>query len=241
MEKSILLVKLSFLNHGEFCCTTCNLQLQQKIYNSTFFPNLFTMLLAFIVLAVIVVFLTYLSNKKHARKMVANSDLDLLNPVPLTTAAIILGIGVGGFIDGIVFHQILQWYEMISNKLPPVTLDAKSVNMFWDGIFHSFNLLVVITGIFLLWKLVNRSDINKSFNLFSGGILCGWGLFNMVEGLIDHHLIKLHNVRDNTNNIDLWNYGFLFFSVIILIIGYILIRRTTLKNHLLNSSNEKPL
>ncbi|MHB8261436.1 MAG: DUF2243 domain-containing protein [Bacteroidia bacterium] len=152
----------SLLHYEGNCCVTCNRQLQEKIYDSTFFPNLFTMLSAFTVLAIIVVLLTYLSNKKYGRLLSTNTSSITLNPVPLTTAAMVLGIGIGGFIDGIVFHQILQWHEMISSKIPPITLEAKSVNMFWDGIFHTFNLLVVIIGMLLLWKLLQHKGIDKS-------------------------------------------------------------------------------
>ena len=223
MKKTLVLIIFSLLSYEGICCVTCNRQLQEKIYDSAFFPNLFTMLSAFIVLAVIVVLLTYLSNKKYARLLNANTSSITLNPVPLTTAAMVLGIGIGGFIDGILFHQILQWHEMISNKIPPITLEAKSVNMFWDGIFHTFNLLVVITGLLLLWKLLQHKGIDKSGHLLFGGLLLGWGLFNIVEGIIDHQLLKLHNVRDVISNIDSWNYGFLVVSGIIFGLGYFVV------------------
>ena len=225
MKKVFGLIIFSFLSYEGICCVTCNRQLQEKIYDSTFYPNLFTMLSAFIILAIIVMLLTYLSNKKHAKLLNANISSDILNPVPLTTAAMVLGIGIGGFIDGIVFHQILQWHEMISSKMPPITLEAKSVNMFWDGIFHTFNLLVVITGMLLFWKLLRHKDIDKSGSLLIGGLLMGWGLFNIVEGVIDHQLLKLHNVRDVSNNIEIWNFGFLLISGIIFALGYYLVYR----------------
>lgn len=225
MKKAVTFIGLVFLNTEMFCCTTCNLQLRQAIYNSTFLPNLFTMLSAFILLAVIVSLLAYLSERRHTRNKSAQASKEIVNPVPLKTAAIVLGIGIGGFIDGIVFHQLLQWHEMISNKIPPVTLLAKSVNMFWDGIFHAFNLLVVITGIVLLWQLLERKNINKSAKLFFGGLLVGWGLFNIVEGIINHQLLKLHYVKDVTNNVEAWNYGFLFISALILLLGFFLGRQ----------------
>ena len=230
MKKVFGLIIFSFLSYEGTCCVTCNRQLQEKIYDSTFFPNLFIMLSAFIVLAIIVMLLTYLSNKKYARLLNVNTSSDILNPVPLTTAAMVLGIGIGGFIDGIVFHQILQWHEMISSKIPPITLEAKSVNMFWDGIFHTFNLLVVITGMLLLWKLLQHKGIDKSGSLLVGGLLLGWGLFNIVEGGIDHQLLKLHNVRDVSNNIEIWNYGFLLISGILFALGYFLVHRKPSKN-----------
>ncbi|RYZ25921.1 MAG: DUF2243 domain-containing protein [Chitinophagaceae bacterium] len=139
----------------------------------------------------------------------------------------ILGIGVGGFIDGIVLHQILQWHEMLSNKVPPTDYLGKTVNMFWDGIFHAFTLITTFIGIILLWKLLYRKDINRSGYLLSGGMLLGWGLFNIVEGVIDHHLLKLHNVREISTNPETWNVGFLGLSVILILVGIILCRKAT--------------
>lgn len=218
MKYTITLLLL-FTGVNGFCCTTCNKQLQEQIYNSTFFPNLFTMLSAFIVLAVIVAVLSYLSSGRHKKYLAANPATNLLNPAPLTTAAMVLGIGTGGFIDGIVLHQILQWHEMLTNKIPPDTVVAKSVNMFWDGVFHAFTLVVVFIGIVLLFKLLHRNNINRSGKLLAGGMLTGWGLFNIVEGVINHHILELHHVRE-TGNHDLWNYGFLVFSVVLIVVGW---------------------
>lgn len=46
---------------------------------------------------------------------------------------ILLGVGMGGFVDGIVLHQILQRHNMLSSVLPPSTLEAMHTNMLWDG------------------------------------------------------------------------------------------------------------
>lgn len=211
-------------------CITCNTQLQEKIYDSTFYPNLLTMLSAFIVLAIVVGILTYLSNKRYVRFSNSNPSSGDLNPVPLTTASMVLGIGIGGFIDGIVFHQIFQWHAMLSNKIPPLTLETKSVNMFWDGIFHFFTLLVVISGVILLWKLINRPTINKSGKLLGGGLLAGWGLFNLVEGVINHHLLKLHNVIEFSSDHSFGNYAFLGSSIILLAVGYLMIKQANGNN-----------
>jgi uncharacterized membrane protein len=207
---------------GALACTTCDRQLQQRIYDSTFLPNLLTMLSAFIVLAALVAGLTYLYAQQHRTFRSARPGLEVPDPVPLTTAAMVLGIGLGGFIDGIVLHQILQWHQMLSNQLPPTSLLNKSVNMFWDGIFHAFTLLVV--GVVLLWKLLGRPGVDRSGRLLAGGFLLGWGLFNIVEGIIDHHLLELHNVREITAAPALWNYGFLALSVGMLVGGALLVR-----------------
>ena len=48
-------------------------------------------------------------------------------------AGIVLGLGLGGFVDGITLHQIMQWHNMGSAVLPPTTMDAMAQNMVWDG------------------------------------------------------------------------------------------------------------
>ncbi|HEY0055478.1 MAG TPA: DUF2243 domain-containing protein [Pedobacter sp.] len=173
------------------------------------------MLLAFIVLGIIVTSLIYLANKKEQAG--GWHDKGKKSIVPLISTSAILGIGIGGFIDGILLHQILQWHEMLSNKLPPIDLVAKSVNMFWDGVFHAFTLIVTTIGIFFLFSLLSRRDVIISKRLFIGGMVLGWGLFNIVEGVIDHHILKLHNVREISDNVDAWNYGFLVVSVFMIV------------------------
>jgi uncharacterized membrane protein len=224
MPRAALLGASLLVPTGALACTTCDRQLQQRIYDSTFFPNLLTMLSAFMVLAALVVGLTYLYAQQHRTFRSARPGQEVPDPVPLTTAAMVLGIGLGGFIDGIVLHQILQWHQMLSNQLPPTTLLNKSVNMFWDGIFHAFTLLVVGVGVVLLWKLLGQPGVDRSGRLLAGGFLLGWGLFNIVEGIIDHHLLKLHNVREITAAPDLWNYGFLALSVGMILGGALLVR-----------------
>jgi uncharacterized membrane protein len=206
-------------------CITCNKEIQQAIYDSTFYPNLLTMLSAFIVLAVIVIVFSVMATKSYRARLAANPGVRELASVPLISAAMVLGIGTGGFADGIVLHQILQWHEMLTNKIPANTVLNKSVNMFWDGIFHAYTLLVTIIGICLLWRLLKKEHINRSGYLLSGGMLTGWGIFNIVEGIIDHQLLKLHNVNEFSAYREAWNYGFLGFSIVLLVIGALLIKR----------------
>ena len=71
---------------------------------------------------------------------------------------IVLGIGLGGFVDGIVLHQVLQWHNMLSNWIPPTTLEAMHVNMGWDGVFHAVVWLVTLVGVFLLWSAAYHQE-----------------------------------------------------------------------------------
>jgi uncharacterized membrane protein len=220
MKKTLLILILNLMSINVFSCITCNKGIQQGIYNSTFYPNLLAMLSAFIVLAIIIAILAALANKRYHTRLSLNPESKELTWVPLTSAAMVLGIGIGGFIDGIVLHQILQWHEMLTNKIPADTVIDKSINMFWDGIFHLFTLISTIIGIYLMWKLLHKTNINRSGDLLSGGMLMGWGLFNLVEGIINHHLLQLHNVREFSTQQPLWNYGFLIFGILLLISGW---------------------
>lgn len=220
MKKLTLTISAILLAKSAFPCLTCNKPLQNGIYNSLFLPNVMMMLSTFVVLTVIVVILSKMATRRELAYQAAGGET--LASVPLTSATVVLGMGVGGFIDGIALHQILQWHEMLSNKLPPDTLMNKSVNMFWDGIFRAFTLITTTVGIWLFWKLLHKPDINKSGYLLSGGMLMGWGLFNLVEGIIDHHILSIHNVREVSPNQTLWNYGFLVFGILLLIAGWLL-------------------
>ena len=60
------------------------------------------------------------------------------HPVRRAVAAgMLLGIGMGGFVDGILFHQILQLHNMLSNRVLRDSLVHEQINMFWDGLFHA--------------------------------------------------------------------------------------------------------
>ena len=106
-----------------------------------------------------------------------------------TTAGILLGIGLGGFVDGIALHQIFQWHNMLSNWLPPTTMDAMQRNMVWDGLFHAFVWLVTLLGVLLLWSAAYHQEAMPALGAFIGQLLFGWGLFNLVEGIIDHQIL----------------------------------------------------
>lgn len=112
-----------------------------------------------------------------------------------TAAGILLGVGLGGFVDGIVLHQILQWHNMVSNWVPPTTMEAMSLNMMWDGIFHACVWIVTLIGALLLWSAAFHGDDIPSLQSFVGQMLLGWGSFNLIEGIVDHHILAVHYVR----------------------------------------------
>jgi uncharacterized membrane protein len=144
---------------------------------------------------------------------------------PLVTAGTFLGIGMGGFVDGIVFHQILQLHNMLSAKVPKTTIANIEINMFWDGMFHALTWAMTAVGLVLLWKAARRIDVPWIGRVFVGALFLGWGLFNLIEGVIDHHLLNLHHVYE-ARGVSIFDWMFLLSGVVFIIGGLTAIRST---------------
>lgn len=148
---------------------------------------------------------------------------DLSSRGILIAGATLLGIGLGGFVDGIVFHQILQWHHMLSSIVAPDDLASMQYNMAWDGVFHAFTWVLTVVGLGLLWRAGQRADVPWSSRTFAGSLLFGWGLFNLLEGLINHHIVQIHHVRPGPNEL-WWDIGFLGVGLVLVAVGWSLIR-----------------
>jgi uncharacterized membrane protein len=143
-------------------------------------------------------------------------------------AGITLGVGLGGFLDGIALHQIAQWHSMGSAVLPPVTMDAMKRNMMWDGLFHAGVWLVTLAGVYLLLADARRGVALPRAGAFTGQLLTGWGLFNLVEGTVDHALLEIHHVRDVPVHVPVYDGLFLVVGGVgVLAVGWALARRDT--------------
>jgi uncharacterized membrane protein len=123
-------------------------------------------------------------------------------PARLTAPGLLLGVGLGGFVDGIVLHQILQWHHMLTSEgsHPASTVAGLEANTLADGLFHAAAWLAVLGGLWALWSATRHGAV-WSFRRLAGLMLAGWGLFNLVEGLVDHHLLGLHHVRTGADEL----------------------------------------
>ena len=136
------------------------------------------------------------------------------------TPGLLLGLGLGGFLDGILLHQIAHWHNMGSARLPPTSLEALQANMRWDGFFHAGVWIFCVVGIYLLLRDARRGLLLPGPRAFTGLLLVGWGIFNQVEGSIDHHLLALHHVRDLPVYVPLYDWVFLVvFGLGLIVLG----------------------
>ena len=66
-----------------------------------------------------------------------------------------------------------------------------------------------------------------STKLLAGSMLVGFGVFNVVEGLIDHHLLGIHHVNELVDPVyrRYWDIGFLVWGAAMLGIGWVLLQQ----------------
>ena len=139
------------------------------------------------------------------------------------SAGILFGLGLGGFFDGIVLHQLLQWHHMLTSAGYPADSVANlEINTLWDGIFHASTYLFVIAGLVILWRHSRRTHQRWSWRLLPSAILVGFGLFNLVEGTINHHLLGLHHVNETVPREQwiYWDIGFLLWGAAMVGVGW---------------------
>ena len=142
-------------------------------------------------------------------------------------AGIFLGVGLGGFFDGIVLHQILQWHHMLSSAgYPPDSVENLQLNTFFDGLFHAATYLFVVFGLIALWRTAHRTHLWWSWKPFLGTMLIGFGLFNLIEGVVNHHMLGVHHVNETVARQywPYWDVGFLVWGALMLATGWALYR-----------------
>lgn len=131
---------------------------------------------------------------------------------------VILGIGAMGAIDEIVFHQLLQWHHFYHDT-------TEFYQTFADGLLHLFTLAMLVLAAILVWRERRQLATVVTARPLLAGVLLGLGGFQLFDGIVDHKILRLHQVREDTSNLfpyDLaWNAG----AVLLLVIGWIVWRR----------------
>jgi uncharacterized membrane protein len=133
----------------------------------------------------------------------------------LLQATALIGIGLMAAVEEIVFHQLLAWHHFYDRS-------TSDVGLLTDGLLHAAELVAIVAGFFMWMDLRDRNLAAPQ--LAWGGFLVGAGGFQIFDGLVDHKVLRVHQVRYGVELFpyDLaWNAG----GVVLLLIGIILIRQ----------------
>ena len=120
-----------------------------------------------------------------------------------------------------MLHQLLQRHHLLSSWHSITSIENPELNTLWDGIFHSATYIFIVIGLFILWRTAQRRHLYWSTKLPAGSMLIGFGVFNVVEGLIDHHLLGIHHVNEKVDPVFrvYWDIGFIVWGAAMLLIG----------------------
>src|SRR5919112_6244757 len=93
--------------------------------------------------------------------------------------AFVMGLGLGGFLDGIVLHQVLQWHHMLTDTgdHPRSTIAGLEANTLADGVFHLGTWVLVVTATAMTLSAWRRGELAPTWQAYAGMVLAGWGVF----------------------------------------------------------------
>ncbi|MET9879574.1 DUF2243 domain-containing protein [Actinacidiphila glaucinigra] len=113
----------------------------------------------------------------------------------------VIGMAVMAAIDEIVFHQILHWHHFYDRS-------TFGVRLLSDGLLHTGELLALVAGFFLYADLRRRRALSSAHAW--AGFFLGLGIFQLFDGIVDHKLLRVHQIRygvDVTPYDWAWNLG----------------------------------
>jgi uncharacterized membrane protein len=134
----------------------------------------------------------------------------------VVAGGVLLGIGVMAAVDEIIFHQLLRWHHFYDGSTPAIGIVS-------DGLLHTGELFALVAGIFLLLD-GRRRQVLRPISAWSGFFL-GAGGFQVFDGLIDHKVLRIHQIRYGVELLpyDLaWNIA----GVVLFAIGVVLYLRS---------------
>ena len=137
---------------------------------------------------------------------------------PSIRPGVLLGIGLGGFLDGIVLHQILQWHHMVSDDVATQSVAGLEDNTFADGIFHAVTWTVTLIGSLVAVNAWRNGALAPPWRVHFGALLAGWGIFNLIDSA-NHFILGLHHIRDDLGGPVEWDIGFLVFALAQMAVG----------------------
>jgi len=136
----------------------------------------------------------------------------------LGSAGYLLGFGLGGFFDGILLHQILQWHHLLSLVTRPPFQDIR-VQIMADGFFHLLMYVLAGAGLWKLWKGRHHFEGGGDRLLLANAAI-GFGAWHMLDGVLSHWILGIHRIRLDSENVLFWDLlWFIVFGVAFVVLG----------------------
>lgn len=123
---------------------------------------------------------------------------------------------VASMVDLLIFHQLLRWHHFYNKSTPDVSLIS-------DGFFHAFGWFMTIWGLFMLADVRRRTRVN--WTRWVGGVLLGGGVFQTFDGIVDHKILRIHEIRYDVNIVP-YDVTWMVVAVALMVVGALMIRRT---------------
>jgi uncharacterized membrane protein len=126
----------------------------------------------------------------------------------------LVGVGVAAFVDETVFHQLLHWHHFYDRSTTAVGLVS-------DGIFHAGGFTSLVVGLFLMADALRRRGFVPK--RWWAALLMGAGGFQLYDGLVQHKLLGLHQIR---YHVTIWPYDLTWdvVAAALIIVGAVLTR-----------------
>ena len=145
---------------------------------------------------------------------------------PLIRAGFVLGVALGGFCDGILLHQVLQWHHLLS-LVPGEDLRRIEAQILADGAFHVLMWLIAVAGLWLLWRARGELARDRSGRALGAALLLGFAAWNAVDVIGFHWILHIHRIRVDVPVEDRlrWDLGWLaLFAVLPLAAAWVTAR-----------------
>lgn len=133
-------------------------------------------------------------------------------------ATALIGIGLMAAIDEVVFHQVLAWHHFFDRSTPAIGLLS-------DGLLHAGGLLLLVAGFFLFADLRQRRALAPDWAW--AGLLLGLGGFQLFDGIVDHKVLRVHQVRYDVANLLLYDLAWIASGLVLLAVGILLALRAS--------------
>jgi uncharacterized membrane protein len=127
-------------------------------------------------------------------------------------SGILFGLGLIAFFDEMVFHQLLHWHHFYDKSTTAIGLVS-------DGLFHAFSWFATVGSLFMVADLRRRKSFLRK--RWSGGLFLGAGVFQLYDGIIQHKLMGLHQIRYDVNVLP-YDIAWNVIAVIMIVIGAML-------------------